>query len=60
MEHDSNGKRRYNEWVTSDGAWEMQVRQPAHILMHLASVANYLQGKASTRSDPTRCHLIVR
>ena len=27
MEYDSNGKRQYNEWVTSDGAWETQVRQ---------------------------------
>jgi len=27
MEHDSNGKRRYNEWMTSDGAWDMQVCQ---------------------------------
>ena len=26
MEYDSNGKWRYNEWITSDGAWDSQVR----------------------------------
>ena len=28
-EYDSNGKRQYNEWITSDGAWEMQVCKSA-------------------------------
>ena len=28
-EYDLNGKRRYNEWVMSDGAWEMQVCKSA-------------------------------
>ena len=58
LEYNSNGKRRYNEWVTSDGAWEMQVCQLLLSIAHQHPQYCIL-GNPSTRSNPAwRCPII--
>ncbi|KAF9643859.1 hypothetical protein BDM02DRAFT_3132132 [Thelephora ganbajun] len=59
LEYNSNRKQRYNEWITSDGAWDMQARLPQGATLLGVVLSSDKTGLTSMTGDHTAHPLLI-